>query len=156
VELARSTITLSSTEITSSVRGVVLQLKELDDRWENLLHATPMNIINLTTHIREHFQTSFTMARRAAEVAIERFDGDPELGYWWVHASQLAVLVKGDRSAWNDLWARNRVAKQPKKELDGRVLFDQTPPFISAPDFDHHNEERVCINGLLYLRADII
>ena len=42
-------------------------------------------------------------------------------------------------------------------ELQGRLMENDPPyipPVISAPGFDARAEERVCINGCLYLRAD--
>lgn len=54
-------------------------------------------------------------AVRARTVAEARFDGDLELGAWWVHANALAINVRGDRAAWNDRYARDAVA-------DGRTF----------------------------------
>ena len=53
-------------------------------------------------------------AVRARDVANARFDGDLNLGRWWVHANALAIHIKGDRAtrdAWNDDYARRRVAE---------------------------------------------
>lgn len=37
---------------------------------------------------------------------------------------------------------------------EAHVLAGRVPSFLSAPDFDYRREERACINGCLYLRAD--
>ena len=48
-------------------------------------------------------------AVRAKRIADARFDGDLNLGRWWVHAAALAIHVKGGpeaRAKWNDDYAR--------------------------------------------------
>jgi hypothetical protein len=39
-------------------------------------------------------------------------------------------------------------------EVEGRIIPGQIPPFISVPAFDDREENRACINGCLFLRAD--
>lgn len=68
-------------------------------------------MIKYIKEVREKFGMGMRDAKRAVEIANERFNGDVELGAWWVHANSLAVLVKGDRCAWNDEYARNMVNK---------------------------------------------
>lgn len=65
--------------------------------------------------LREKFGFGIMDARRAREIADERFDGDIELGGWWVSASALAVYVKGGpegRAAWNDAFALTRADRK--------------------------------------------
>ncbi|AXK43846.1 hypothetical protein [Erythrobacter aureus] len=67
--------------------------------------------------------TGFSMmqAKRACQIADERFDGDDELGAAWMQADTLAVNVRGDRAAWNDQWARQKVATRKAASSDGEA-----------------------------------
>jgi len=56
--------------------------------------------------IREEYGLGMEDAKKAIQIANDRFDGDINLGVRWVHADGFAVSVRGDRAAWNDAWAR--------------------------------------------------
>lgn len=56
--------------------------------------------------LREQYGFGMADAKRAVEIANQRFGGDMQLGARWVHANAFAINVKGDRAAWNDAWAR--------------------------------------------------
>lgn len=58
--------------------------------------------------IVDRYGISMLQARRAAEIADERFAGNIRLGVLWTEANALAVHVKGGpeaRARWNDNWA---------------------------------------------------
>lgn len=60
--------------------------------------------------LREEFGFGMLDAKRAFEIAEERFAGDVRLGALWVHANAFAINVKGGvdaRAKWNDEWARS-------------------------------------------------
>lgn len=62
--------------------------------------------------VRELHGLGLMDARRAVEIADSRFGGDIALGGWFIHASALAVNVKGGpeaRDRWNEAYARLRV-----------------------------------------------
>ncbi len=62
--------------------------------------------------VREMIGVGIVDARRAVEIADDRFGGDLRLGAWFVYASALAVNVKGGpgaRDRWNETYARRRV-----------------------------------------------
>lgn len=48
----------------------------------------------------------------------------------------------------------NPSPKQPDAEREAVALPGQIPPALYASSFDDRSEQRVCINGCLYLRAD--
>lgn len=84
------------------------------------------------------------------------FMGDEDGGYGYVecHKNGLSVVVHAETeaeaiAAWNA--RRTPPASQSDEAL---VIPGQIPPFLSAPTFDDRAEQRVCINGCLYLRAD--
>ena len=63
--------------------------------------------------VRNRHNISMCDAKRACQMGIDRFDGDFDLGAWWVHANALAINVRGGteaRALWNDRWARRRAA----------------------------------------------
>ncbi len=64
---------------------------------------------------------SMMQAKRACQIADQRFDGDDELGAAWINASTLAVNVRGDRAAWNDQWARQKVASRRAASSQGEA-----------------------------------
>lgn len=70
---------------------------------------------------REATGFSMLQAKRACIIADERFNGDDELGAAWMHASTLAVNIRGDRAAWNDQWARQKVASRKAASSQGEA-----------------------------------
>lgn len=56
--------------------------------------------------VRERYGHSMMDCKRLCEIADEHFDGDEELGHYWLHADSLAVMVYPDRAKWNADYAR--------------------------------------------------
>lgn len=73
----------------------------------------------LTKFIRRNYETSFLQAKKAAIIAVDRFEGNAYLGYLWTEADSFSVNIKAGRysedpklnrearDTWNDNWARS-------------------------------------------------